>query len=302
MVDRMHRPTAVWSATLAAAAAIACGGSTEQDLVTPSGDGRCQMSLALPESLPASGAEIAAQLSAARDCAWAARTEAAWLQLQPTSGQGATTLTLKVSENPQGRVRTAAISINDQQFALTQAAALCRFEVTPPTVTIGHQGGRVSLQLTTLEGCSWTTHTSQPWVRVVSGSGGEASGTLELAVDSNTESERSALLTVATVVVSVHQSAGPNDRSECRFSLSAGSRTIPATGGTGSFAVSTQPGCAWGPTSNQPWIVVVSAGSVIGPATVQYRVEPNPSTSSRSGAISAGTRQHVVRQDGSPRP
>ena len=298
----MYRPTAWWSATFAAAAAIACGGSTQQDLVTPSAGGRCQMSLAAPESLPAVSTQVTAELTTARDCTWNARSEAAWLQVQPASGQGGATLTLTAAENPQGRNRAAALVINDQQFTVLQAAAPCRFEVTPASVSMSHQGGRVSLQVTTLEGCSWTTQSSQPWLRVVSGSGGEASGMVEIAVDSNTEGERSALLTVATLLVSVHQSAGPNDRSECRFSVSPGSRTVAAAGGTGSFSVSTLPGCAWSPASNQPWIVVVSSGNVIGSSTVQYRVDPNPSTSVRSGAVTAGTRQHVVRQDGSPRP
>jgi hypothetical protein len=297
----MRRPTVSWSATIAAAAALACGGYTEQERVAPSAAGRCQMSLSAPE-LPAAAAQITAELSATRDCAWSAHTAAEWLQVEPVSGQGPATLTLTAAENPLGRNRTAALAINDQTFPVIQQAAPCSFEVTPATVTMIHQGGRVALQVSTREGCSWTTHSSQPWVRVVAGSGGESSGALELAVDSNTGAERSAVLTVATTLVVVNQNAGPNDRTECRFSLSPGSRRLPAAGGVGSFSVSTLAGCAWSAVPDRPWVAIVSSANAIGSENVSYRVEPNPSTVSRSATITAGTRRHVVYQEAAPRP
>jgi hypothetical protein len=296
----MVRPIAFWSATLAAAALFGCGGSTEQELITPSSASRCQMSLA-PPLLPAAGGRISAQLSAARDCIWSARTSAIWLQLEPMSGQGQATLTFVAAENPQGRIRSAAIDVNDQHFTVTQDAAPCRFDVAPAAVSIGHLGGRVTVHLSTIEGCSWTTTTSHPWLRVVSGSGGETSAALELAIDSNTGAERSAALSVATLVVAVSQAAGPNDRTECRFSLDPGGRTIPAAGGNGSFRVSTLAGCAWSPLTDQPWITILSSRNVVGSSDVLYRVDPNPSTTVRSAVITGGTRRHVVRQEGAPR-
>jgi hypothetical protein len=301
-MDRcMRRPTVVLWSAIWAAAALACGGATEQELVTPSGGGRCQMTLAVPP-FPFTGATVTAQLTAARDCIWSAQTADPWLQLAPTSGQGTSDLTLTAAENPMGRNRLATININDQQFSVAQNAAPCRFEVAPPSLAMGHQGGRARLDLSTLEGCTWTTHSSQPWMRVVSASGGESSGALELAVDSNLGPERSALLAVATLVVAVTQNAGPNDISACRFSLDPGGRTIPAAGGTGSFTVSTRPACSWSVASSQPWVTILSSGNPIGPETVFYRVDPNPSPTVRSAAITAGTRQHVIRQEAAPRP
>jgi hypothetical protein len=298
----MVRPIASWSATLLLAAVLGCGGSTRENVVTPSAAGRCQMSLAVPPSLPAAGAQVTGELSAARDCTWTAQTTSTWLRIDPTSGQGQATLTLTASDNPQGRSRSATVDINQQLFTVTQEGLPCHFAVAPSSISIGHQGGRAAVQLSTLEGCSWTTQSSQPWLRVVTGSGGEASATIELAIDSNTEAERSALLTIATLLVAVSQQAGPNDRTECRFSLDPGAHTIPAAGGSGSFSLSTLPGCAWSAVSNQSWITIVSSANVIGSSNVQYRVEPNLSTSTRSGAIAAGTRRHVVQQEGSPRP
>lgn len=260
------------------------------------------MSLAVPASMPAAGARVTAHLAAARDCTWSAQTDATWLHIAPASGQGEATLTLAAAENPTGRSRSATINVNEQPFTVTQDGAPCWFQVVPADLSIGHQGGRASIQLSTLEGCSWTTQSSQSWLRVVTGSGGEASATIDLAVDSNTGPERSALLNVATLLLAVNQNAAPNDRTQCRFSLDPGARLIPAAGGGGSFSLSTLPGCAWGAASSQPWITIVSSANVIGSSDIHYRVDPNPSPSTRSGAISAGTRRHVVQQEGAPRP
>jgi hypothetical protein len=298
----MARPIVLWSATLVMAVVLGCGGSTEQNFVNPSAAGRCQMSLALAGPLPAAGARVTALLSTTRDCAWTAQSSEAWLRLEPTSGQGEATLTLIATENPMGRTRSATLNVSGQPFTVTQDAAPCRFQVMPPSMAVGHQGGRASIQLTTLDGCSWTTQSSQPWLRVVSGSGGEASGTIELAVDSNIGSERSGLLTVATLLVVVNQNAAPNDRTRCQFSLDPGARLIPAAGGSGSFSVSTLPGCSWGAASNQPWVTIVSSANMTGPGDVHYRVDANASTAVRSGAITAGTRRHVVQQEGIARP
>lgn len=306
----MVRPIAVWSANrlataifgvaILAAALSRCGGST-QDLVTPSTDGRCQMSLETPPSLPAAGVRLMARLAAARDCTWTVRASEPWLAVEPTSGQGETILTLIATENPTGRTRSATVSVNEQAFTVTQEPAPCRFQVMPSSISMAHQGGRTSIQLSALEGCSWTTQSSQRWLRVTSGSGGDASGAIEIAVDSNTGPERSGLLNVATLVVVVNQNAAPNDRTQCRFSLDPGARLIPAAGGSAVFGVSTLPACAWSAASNQPWITIVSSANMIGSGDVHYRVDANSSSTVRSGVITAGTRRHVVQQEGAPR-
>jgi hypothetical protein len=259
------------------------------------------MSLSVPPSMPAAETQTTALLSAERDCTWSARTGATWLTVAPTTGQGTATLTVAAAENPQGRVRSAAIEINQQQFTVVQAGQPCRYEVTPAAVAVPHQGGRVAIRLTTLDGCSWTTQSSASWLRVVVGSGGDTGATLDVAVDSNSGPERSAVLTVATATVSVNQAAGPDDRSECQYSVDPGAATLPAAGGAASFRVSTQSQCAWGAVGNQPWIVVVSANGM-GPGEVRYRVDANTSTSNRSGVITVGTRRHVVVQEPAARP
>lgn len=253
------------------------------------------MSLSLQSPLPAAAGRLEVPLSAARDCTWSAATAASWLSVSPAAGQGVATLTLTAAENPQGRTRSTTIDLNDQHFPVVQSGQACRYEVSPASVAVPHQGGRVTIRLTTLDGCAWTTQSSHPWLRVVVGSGGEASATLDLAVDSNSGPERSAVLQVATLQVVVHQAAGPDDRSECQYSIDPGGITIQAAGGNASFRVATSAQCAWGAVANQPWVRVVSANGM-GPGEVQYRVDANTSNGNRSATITVGTRRHVVTQ------
>ena len=297
----MARPAVLWSAIVIAAAGLACGGSTQQDVIVPSGDGRCQMSLTMTGPLPAAGGQTTGQLSAPRECVWSGQSTADWLQFDPMSGQGAGTLTFTAGANPLGRSRAASITVNEHQFSVAQEASPCRFEVSPSTLAMGHRGGRTTLHVTTLEGCVWTAQGSQPWVRVAMGGSGESSSSVEVAVDSNPGPERSGTIVVGPLIVVVNQQAGPDDRTECRFSVHPGSHILPSTGGQASFNVSTLPACSWHAASSQPWIVVLSVTNPIGSSEVHYRVEPNTSTSVRSGVITAGTRRHIVQQEGAPR-
>jgi hypothetical protein len=297
MHEHVKRLAAACGVAGFAIVATSCGGSTTQTVTAPSTESRCTSTLAVPGPLTAAGGQMPAQLATARDCVWTARSTASWLSVEPASGQGDATLTLAAPLNPAGRSRSGTIEINAQPFTVTQSPSPCDFSLSPTAATAQHQGGRILIRLTTLDGCSWTSSSSDRWLRVVSGSGGESSATLEVAVDSNTGAERSGVITIASLLFVVSQAAGPNDRSECRFSLEPGGVTIPAAGGTGSFRLSTMAACAWGALSNQPWIVLSSQNGA-GSSEVSYRVEPNPSPASRSGTITVGTRRHVVQQLG----
>jgi hypothetical protein len=238
-------------------------------------------------------------LAIARDCTWSVAVDGIWLTVEPTSGQGEAILSVTAAENPQGRTRVASLAINDQKFAITQEAAPCSFAVVPTAITMRAEGGRASVQLTTLEGCSWTTRTSHPWVRVMSGSGGDSSRVVELTVDSNSGTDRSAEVRVAELPVTISQDPISESERGCPYSMAVGSANFGSAGGTGTVRLHTRPGCAWGAVSSQPWLVIVSNTNMIGTDNIQYRVDPNPSSQSRTAAVTGGGRRHIVRQAGS---
>jgi hypothetical protein len=233
-----------------------------------------------------------------RDCAWSLEVVGDWLTIEPRSGQGEAILSVIAAENPHGRARVAALAINDQQFGITQEGAPCHFSVTPTVIPMRAEGGRASLQVTTLEGCVWTTRSSHSWLRIVSGSGGDSSRVVELTVDSNPGDDRAGELRVADVPVTVAQDAIAESVRGCPYSMGAGSANFGSAGGTGTVRLHTRPGCAWGAVSSEPWLVIVSNLNMDGTEDIRYRVDANLSARSRTASITAAGRRHVVRQAG----
>lgn len=279
------------------AATVGCGQTTTEEIAGPSGV-RCQSILSSPSPVPATPHAFTLALTIDRDCTWSVEVDSIWLTVEPRSGQGEAILSVTAAENPQGRTRVASLAINDQRFAITQEAAPCHFAVAPTAIAMPAEGGRASVQLTTLEGCSWTTRTSQPWLRVVSGSGGDSSRVVELTVDSNPGDERSGEVRVADLPVTISQDPISESERGCPYSMGAGSANFGAAGGMGTVRLHTRPACAWGVVSSQPWLVIVSNHNMIGTDDIQYRVDPNPSSRSRTATITAGGRRHIVRQAG----
>jgi hypothetical protein len=290
-------PKWIGAVCLVAAPAVACNETTIEQTVGPSGV-RCQLAVSSPTPVPAVAHAFTLSLTTARDCTWSIEVDGPWLTVEPRSGQGEAILTVTAAENPQGRSRIASLAINDQKVAITQQGAPCHFAIAPTTIAMRAEGGRASVQVTTLEGCSWSTRTSQPWVRVVSGSGGDSSRVIELAVDSNPGDDRFGEVRVADIPVTIAQDSISESARGCPYSMGAGSANFGSAGGTGRVRLHTRPGCAWSPASSQPWLVIVSSSNPIGTGDIEYRVDPNPSSRARTGTITAGGRRHVVRQAG----
>jgi len=84
----------------------------------------------------------------------------------------------------------------------------------------------------------------------------------------------------------------------CTYSLSSPSNNFPATGGSGSFTVTTQSNCTWNATTSEGWIFTTS--SKTGTGQVTYSVQANSSSNSLTGYINVGGETFTVTQDGAP--
>jgi alpha-D-ribose 1-methylphosphonate 5-triphosphate synthase subunit PhnG len=85
----------------------------------------------------------------------------------------------------------------------------------------------------------------------------------------------------------------------CSYGLDpAISGTLNQTGGSGSFAVTTDGSCSWTPTTTSSWIHITS-GAGPGSATVAYTVDVNLS-SARTGTIVVGDQSYTVSQAADP--
>ncbi len=93
----------------------------------------------------------------------------------------------------------------------------------------------------------------------------------------------------------------PNDAWEyiglnpnCIYSLGSAGQSFSASGGLGSFTVSTGPTCGWSPISSASWIMILPS-RVVGAGTVSYAVAANQG-GPRNGSISVGGQTYNISQ------
>ena len=124
-----HRPGSTITRRSAPALAIllltaGCGGVTSQTNVVSPSSVRCVVSASTAtRTVSHSGGTASVAVSSTRDCEWTARSDAAWVTLNPTSGIGNATIRVTVASNSQHTQRTAKLVVNDAGLDLTQDAA-----------------------------------------------------------------------------------------------------------------------------------------------------------------------------------
>jgi hypothetical protein len=98
-------------------------------------------------------------------------------------------------------------------------------------------------------------------------------------VAANTGAPRSATVTVAGQNITITQAG------TCTLTLGTATGTsLPVTGGTGSFTVTTLAGCTYTATSSAPWLVITGGASGGPTGTVTFSVGRN-SGAARSATI-----------------
>jgi hypothetical protein len=242
------------------------------------------------------------EIAAARDCNWEARSEADWIRLNTTTGQGPTSVAVSVQPNPRGASRSTALVVNDQRLAFSQEARSCRFTVSPASAEIGGGESRITVQLETLDGCAWRAGTTASWIRV----GGEertGSGALTITVIANDDGDpRRGVVTVADQSVTIAQSGRggaapePSAPVTCTPSVQPGALDVPADAQPHSVDLEIEPGCPWTAASNDAWISLISPQSGSGDARVQFTTAANTGTAARTGSLTVAAQRVTIRQ------
>lgn len=241
------------------------------------------------------------QVTTARDCTWSAISHASWVGVAPVSGQGSGTITLSVAGNPDTRLRTASIAVNDSMLTVTQEGLPCRFQLPTQQVRVAADGARTSIGLTTTDGCDWRATAAVPWVRVLTDHGTGAAS-VEIDVSRNDGFERSGTLSIAGLTFTVHQDGTPDAPpmgpapASCSFAIDSDRASFRSAGGQGSIRITADPGCPWTAAAHVPWLTLARASGV-GSETLQYSVAQHTSTTNdRSGTLNVAGRTHTVEQ------
>src|ERR1700681_1828811 len=170
---------------------LACTSTeTSTALVSPTSE-KCQAQVnGAPLAFAAGGGQGTVTVTTSRDCTWSVTTNASWVSVGSTNGQGAATIPYAVAANPVPSARSAAITVVDQTVQVSQAAAPCGYTLSGSGASIGFGGGRLSVDLQTLTGCAWMASSDASWLTITSGQSGSASGTVALLATASNGAQR----------------------------------------------------------------------------------------------------------------
>jgi len=144
----------------------------------------------------------------------------------------------------------------------------CAITVPQASLNIAAGGGSSAIPVTATAGCAWTVTSSQSWLTITSGTGATGNATVTFSAAENTGGERTAIITIGGVPVTVTQAAAPapivfNPAPPNPVVGVAYAYQFTASGGTGSFTYSLETGAGSPPTG----IVLGPNGSMAGTTT-----------------------------------
>ena len=304
VIVREHRRRRFAATTMLLVACVTGACSTSSTTTaTPSGPDpvKCQVSLAAPSMVDAGGGASSLSITAQPECAWAASSAVNWISgFSPASGQGNGNVEFRVAPNEGGSGREGDIVVNESHVRVSQRAP-CRYEVGPPNQSVSAGGDGGSVSVTTSEECAWSATADVGWISLSPPLSGSGRGAVGFTVAPNGGvNERAGSITIGgqrSVVTQAGVAA------TCSFAISPASQNIAATGGAGTVALSTQPGCRWTAVSNAGWITVTSGGSGTGNGSAGFSVAANTGAA-RTGTLTIGGRGFTVSQaaPGAPAP
>ena len=200
-----------FAVALAAGASLSFGCSkTTTSLTAPTAD-KCQVTVSsTATSFTAAGGKGSLTIATSRDCTWSIKTDASWVSIgEDPGGQGEASIPYTVAPNPVPSSRAGAITVGAQSVALSQAAAPCEFTLSRAGDGIAAAGGRLAVDVTTLNGCSWSATSRSSWIAVSAGQSGNTSATVGLAVAPNLGAARTGEVAIAGQSFTVNQAAAP---------------------------------------------------------------------------------------------
>ncbi|HJT87665.1 MAG TPA: VWA domain-containing protein [Bryobacteraceae bacterium] len=100
----------------------------------------------------------------------------------------------------------------------------------------------------------------------------------------------------ATATRSVSKCSGGS--TGCNYFVQPLTQNIVGGGATGFVNIIAATGCTWTAVSNVSWITVLAGASGNGQGAVSYRVDPNPTSSTRTGTVTIAGQTHTVTQAG----
>jgi len=253
----------------------------------------CDFLLSSPSVSVGSGANTGRiDVEGTSGCPWTANSNASWITVSSGgSGTGNGTVNYSIAANPNSQSRTGSLTIAGQPLPITQAGITCSFSLTTSTATVPSSAATGSFSFSAAASdCQWAASSNVNWISIASPTSGSGPGTVSYSVSANTGPTRTGTITIGSQAFTINQTAG------CAFTLTSASQSFGAVGGTGSLGVTCESGCTWQATSNASWITITGGGSGNGSGTVNYKVDANVLTISRSSTLTVAGQTFTIDQ------
>lgn len=238
------------------------------------------------------------QIATGVACQWSATKNASWIAFtSATSSDGPGSLSYSVEANPDCRERQGIITINGQNFPVTQAAGSGNYVLTQTSASHSATGSSGSVGISVGVACHWTASTDAEWISFPSSMTGNGNGVVAYIAQPNPNCiSRTGHVFISgpaqPLQFTVMQAAGAGT-----YSLSAASASFTPPGGPSSVNVSATLGCTWNTANPLDWVMVIS-GTGIENGTVMYTVAPYGNGAPRSGTMQIAGRPHTITQLG----
>ncbi len=155
----------------------------------------------LERSFYASGGAGTIAVTTPSECTWTSVSDSDWITVNGgMEGTGNGPVTYIVAPNTLAEERTGQITIGNQEFAVTQAAAdpSCSFSIQPEHRVHPGGGGYGSIVVSCTSGCLWEASSLEEWIIITSASAGSGEGIVNYEVSLNeTGTERIGQVLVA---------------------------------------------------------------------------------------------------------
>ena len=251
------------------------------------------------------------EVKAPADCAWLARSDAAWIRVTSgDTGSGAGTVSILVAPNNDVADRTGTVTVVDRTFTIRQTGevAACRYSVTPVEFSPCMPAGTVVANLTTEASCPWTATVDSSWIGLSGPRSGRGSTTIAIAYGDNYDARRHGIVMVRWPAPTAGQNIHVS-QAGCVYAVSRATFSFGSTGGSGTFDViqqsdpytcggATQDRCVWAAQSTVPWITVTSSMPRQGDNPVAFGVAANDAATARTGSIVVRDKAVTITQAG----
>ncbi len=248
-------------------------------------------------NIPIAGGTGSFSVATGAGCAWSAAVSDSTLitVTGPASGVGPATITYSVSANPTLNQRNGTITVGGQTYSIAQFGNTCSFGITPANMTTGPAGGVAPIQITASNSsCTWTAAGLGVLAGQVTPSSGTGSLQVSVTIPVNAAASNQVMTaTIAGQTLTVNQTGA-----QCIVTLPGTSATALVSGGVGAVLVTIPAGCTYSTISGPSWITVTSGGSGTASGSLVYNVDPNSTTSNRSGFLTIGGVPYQITQPG----